>query len=49
MNCDVSFLIGALGAGMFIICMFVGWGLMFYTMDRGLKLRKRGKKQDDRA
>ena len=36
-NPDVSFLIGCLGLGIYLICIFVGMGLLFWITDKDRK------------
>ena len=41
---EVNFLIGALGCGIFVLCLMAGLGLCFYIMDNGLNFKKKEKK-----
>jgi len=41
---EPGFIIGAIGAGIFMICIFVGMGLFFHIAENGIKLPQWKKK-----
>lgn len=38
---EVSFIVEALGAGMFVFCLLAGMGACFYIMDNGFTFKKK--------